>query len=51
MSKCIIIVGVIILDIFNVFYVEFVCGIEDIVIMYKYNIIFSNLDENEDKEF
>lgn len=43
-SKKIIIVGVIIFDILNMFYVELVCGIEDIVIMYKYNIILSNFD-------
>lgn len=43
-SKKIIIVGVIIFDILSIFYLEFVCGIEDIVIMYKYNIILSNFD-------
>lgn len=43
-SKKIMIVGVIIFDILNIFYVELVCGIEDIVIMYKYNIILSNFD-------
>ncbi|HGI6465273.1 TPA: LacI family DNA-binding transcriptional regulator, partial [Listeria monocytogenes] len=43
-------VGVIIPDISNVFYAELARGIEDIATMYKYNIILSNSDENEDKE-
>lgn len=37
-------------DISNVFYAELARGIEDIATMYKYNIILSNSDENEDKE-
>ncbi|MBC8831269.1 catabolite control protein A, partial [Escherichia coli] len=41
-------VGVIIPDISNVFYAELARGIEDIATMYKYNIILSNSDENED---
>lgn len=32
------------------FYAELARGIEDIATMYKYNIILSNSDENEDKE-
>ncbi|MBC8932697.1 catabolite control protein A, partial [Escherichia coli] len=43
-------VGVIIPDISNVFYAELARGIEDIATMYKYNIILSTSDENEDKE-
>ncbi|MBC2367788.1 catabolite control protein A [Listeria booriae] len=43
-------VGVMIPDISNVFYAELARGIEDIATMYKYNIILSNSDENEDKE-
>ncbi|EUJ33298.1 catabolite control protein A [Listeria floridensis FSL S10-1187] len=43
-------VGVIIPDISNVFYAELARGIEDIATMYKYNIILSSSDENEDKE-
>lgn len=43
-------VGVIIPDISNVFYAELARGIEDIATMYRYNIILSNSDQNEDKE-
>lgn len=43
-------VGVIIPDISNVFYAELARGIEDIATMYKYNIILSNSDNNEEKE-
>ena len=44
-------VGVIIPDISSIFYAELARGIEDIATMYKYNIILSNSDENEEKEF
>ena len=43
-------VGVIIPDISNIFYAELARGIEDIATMYKYNIILSNSDQNQDKE-
>src|SRR3954471_23762274 len=43
-------VGVIIPDISNIFYAELARGIEDIATMYKYNIILSNSDQNEEKE-
>ncbi|WP_028392269.1 catabolite control protein A [Bacillus cihuensis] len=43
-------VGVIIPDISSIFYAELARGIEDIATMYKYNIILSNSDENQDKE-
>ncbi|MEK3954301.1 MULTISPECIES: catabolite control protein A [Psychrobacillus] len=43
-------VGVIIPDISNVFYAELVRGIEDIATMYRYNIILTNSDQQEDKE-
>ena len=43
-------VGVIIPDISSMFYAELARGIEDIATMYKYNIILSNSDANEDKE-
>ena len=43
-------VGLIIPDISNIFYAELARGIEDIATMYKYNIILSNSDENEEKE-
>lgn len=43
-------VGVIIPDISNIFYAELARGIEDIATMYRYNIILSNSDLNEDKE-
>jgi LacI family transcriptional regulator len=43
-------VGVIIPDISSIFYAELARGIEDIATMYKYNIILSNSDSNEDKE-
>lgn len=46
-SKKIIIVGVIIFDVSNMFFVFLVCGIDDVVIMYKYNIILVNLDGND----
>lgn len=46
-SKKMIIVGVIILDVSNVFFVLLVCGIDDVVIMYKYNIILVNLDGDD----
>lgn len=44
-------VGVIIPDISSIFYAELARGIEDIATMYKYNIILSNSDQNQDKEF
>ncbi|OCA81863.1 catabolite control protein A [Pradoshia sp. D12] len=43
-------VGVIIPDISSIFYAELARGIEDIATMYKYNIILSNSDSNEEKE-
>ena len=43
-------VGVIIPDISNVFYAELVRGIEDIATMYRYNIILTNSDQQEEKE-
>ena len=43
-------VGVVIPDISSMFYAELARGIEDIATMYKYNIILSNSDSNEDKE-
>ncbi|WP_050616077.1 catabolite control protein A [Bacillus testis] len=43
-------VGIIIPDISNIFFAELARGIEDIATMYKYNIILSNSDENQDKE-
>lgn len=43
-------VGVIIPDISSIFYAELARGIEDIATMYKYNIILSNSDQNQDKE-
>ncbi|KAB2334317.1 MULTISPECIES: catabolite control protein A [Bacillaceae] len=43
-------VGVIIPDISSTFFAELARGIEDIATMYKYNIILSNSDQNEDKE-
>jgi len=43
-------VGVIIPDISNIFFAELARGIEDVATMYKYNIILSNSDQNEDKE-
>ncbi|GGE55305.1 catabolite control protein A [Pullulanibacillus camelliae] len=43
-------VGVIIPDISSIFFSELARGIEDIATMYKYNIILSNSDQNEDKE-
>jgi LacI family transcriptional regulator len=43
-------VGVIIPDISNIFFAELARGIEDIATMYKYNIILSNSDQNQDKE-
>ncbi|WP_046176668.1 catabolite control protein A [Domibacillus indicus] len=43
-------VGLIIPDISNIFYAELARGIEDIATMYKYNIILSNSDQNEEKE-
>ena len=43
-------VGVIIPDISSIFYAELARGIEDIATMYKYNIILSNSDSNQDKE-
>ncbi|MFY4774560.1 catabolite control protein A [Metabacillus sp. RGM 3146] len=43
-------VGVIIPDISSTFYSELARGIEDIATMYKYNIILSNSDQNQDKE-
>lgn len=43
-------VGVIIPDISNNLYAELARGIEDIATMYRYNIILSNSDQNEEKE-
>ncbi|MCP3762459.1 catabolite control protein A [Domibacillus sp. A3M-37] len=43
-------IGLIIPDISNIFYAELARGIEDIATMYKYNIILSNSDQNEEKE-
>lgn len=43
-------VGVIIPDISNSTYAELARGIEDIATMYRYNIILSNSDQNENKE-
>ncbi|KMY43465.1 catabolite control protein A [Bacillus sp. FJAT-27916] len=43
-------VGVIIPDISSIFYAELARGIEDIATMYKYNIILSNSDSNQEKE-
>ncbi|MTH52800.1 catabolite control protein A [Bacillus mangrovi] len=43
-------VGVIIPDISSTFYAELARGIEDIATMYKYNIILSNSDQNQEKE-
>lgn len=43
-------VGVIIPDISNSMFAELARGIEDIATMYRYNIILSNSDQNENKE-
>ncbi|CDQ39289.1 catabolite control protein A [Virgibacillus salexigens] len=43
-------VGAIIPDISSIFFAELARGIEDIATMYKYNMILSNSDQNEDKE-
>ncbi len=43
-------VGVIIPDISNMIFAELARGIEDIAMMYNYNIILSNSDQNVDKE-
>lgn len=43
-------VGVIIPDISNSMYAELARGIEDIATMYRYNIILSNSDQNQQKE-
>jgi len=43
-------VGAIIPDISNIFFSELARGIEDIATMYSYNVIFSNSDNNKDKE-
>jgi len=43
-------VGAIIPDISSIFFSELTRGIEDIATMYKYNIILSNSDQNQDKE-
>lgn len=43
-------VGVVIPDISSIFFAELARGIEDIATMYKYNIILSNSDLNQDKE-
>lgn len=43
-------VGVIIPDISNSTYAELARGIEDIATMYRYNIILSNSDQNQNKE-
>jgi LacI family transcriptional regulator len=43
-------VGAIIPDISSTFFSELARGIEDIAAMYKYNIILSSSDQNQDKE-
>jgi LacI family transcriptional regulator len=43
-------VGVIIPDISRTFFAELARGIEDIAVMYEYNIILSSSDQNEQKE-
>ncbi|WP_240458817.1 catabolite control protein A [Virgibacillus sp. Bac330] len=43
-------VGAIIPDISSIFFAELARGIEDIATMYKYNMILSNSDQNEEKE-
>lgn len=43
-------VGVVIPDISNMFYAELTRGIEDIALMYHYNIILSNSDLKKEKE-
>src|SRR5690625_2443689 len=43
-------VGTIIPDIASIFFSELARGIEDIATMYKYNMILSNSDSNQDKE-
>ncbi len=43
-------VGAIIPDISSIFFSELTRGIEDIAMMYKYNIILSNSDQNKEKE-
>lgn len=43
-------VGVIIPSVSNVFFASLARGIDDIAVMYKYNIILANSDENPDKE-
>lgn len=49
-SKKMIIVGVVIFNIVNSYFLILVCGIDDIVVMYKYNIVFVLSDEDDDKE-
>lgn len=44
-------VGVIIPDISSTNFSEMARGIEDIAMMYNYNIILSNSDQNKEKEF
>lgn len=43
-------IGAIIPDISDIFFAELARGIEDIAMMYDYNIILSNSDENKEKE-
>lgn len=43
-------VGVIIPSVSNVFFASLARGIDDIAVMYKYNIILANSDENPEKE-
>lgn len=43
-------VGAIIPDISSIFFAELARGIEDIAMMYDYNIILSNSDQNKEKE-
>lgn len=43
-------VGVIIPSVSNVFFSSLARGIDDIAVMYKYNIILANSDENPEKE-
>ncbi|PWF99600.1 catabolite control protein A [Levilactobacillus bambusae] len=43
-------VGVIIPDVTNIYFASLARGIDDIAMMYKYNIILTNSDENSGKE-
>lgn len=47
--KKIIMVGVVILDVINDYFFKLVFGIDDIVFMYKYNMILINLDVDDYK--